>query len=681
MMSVFRQLLLEVFWREARSTKNETDTGKQEDEAVNVEVFDEETENDEMAAAAMDVVHKSETVDETELERVATRHVARFEEQESWDNETEVFTEVHADVNDEDLGDGVTQKTVDDSLVMVRKERSLAEVLSSLDATMATGNRGALPPKSASRAATPSTPLRSMTSVSPPFMLASAATVANARLHDYEGEKLNIMREDESSDSRADLTAIHATVILVFVVVAAIVMAIRRGRDKNFVRVTTWLFPAGGPAVLLHTQRDVRDLLRSLQPSNMVRNLVTVSSRMRAVLRNIVRRQSVFSATLGKWRIFPVQYCPPRWADALEGGISGDADQSASLGHTNSVLDISSSNRKIVRGGFGTAETMERENVTEWTKDWDISPRPQTEDTKQQGMFKDISDGGSSLRPGNTSDEPAKSVARADESDAGHRQGEEELMNYFITGSWNKKRRGTRAESRSGGGTGNHRLHSRTAEQENSQEGDVEQGVRPDVQAEGVTEIDCSSRDNLFPGNHSLHFQPILTNATDVQWVIDLTPKARHNERWTLLYSTACDGVSLNTLFHANQMSGGSGPALMLIRDDGGGIFGAYTSDRWRREKIGRCYGNGEAFVFSVTPQRVRHSWTQANYLFQSGSTTSLSLGGGSHFAIWLDGDLQNGTSGTCETFGSPCLSSTPEFQISSLEVWGFTALNRASLS
>ena len=37
--------------------------------AVNVEVFDEETENDEMAAGALDVVHKSETVDETELER------------------------------------------------------------------------------------------------------------------------------------------------------------------------------------------------------------------------------------------------------------------------------------------------------------------------------------------------------------------------------------------------------------------------------------------------------------------------------------------------------------------------------------------------------------------------------------------------------------------------------------
>ena len=242
--------------------------------------------------------------------------------------------------------------------------------------------------------------------------------------------------------------------------------------------------------------------------------------------------------------------------------------------------------------------------------------------------------------------------------------------------------KGSRLESRAGG-TDIRRMYSRNFEQDiddiplNSHDGDVEQG-RPGLQAEGGADVDRTSRDHLFPGNHRIHFQAILTNATDVQWVTGLTPKARHNERWALLYSTACDGISLNTLFRANQTAGGSGPALMLIRDDGGGVFGAYTSDHWRREKIGRCYGNGEAFVFSVTPQQVRYSWTQANYLFQSGSSASLSLGGGSHFALWLDGDLHNGTSGTCETFGSPCLSSTPEFRIKQLEVWGFAALDRA---
>jgi len=310
-------------------------------------------------------------------------------------------------------------------------------------------------------------------------------------------------------------------------------------------------------------------------------------------------------------------------------------------------------------------------------------------------------------------------------SDAAHLQGEVDLMNYFLTGSRSRSKsrrecdsnRSSRAEPGAGAGVGTgshcHNSHGRALELESSDEipapslrddaGDVERG-QPGPHRDSGAGGECSttrhrdrdptrdptgdqdptpeqlqpSHQPFFPGNTSLHFQAILTRAADVQWVTSLTPKARHNERWTLLYSTASDGISLKTLFRANQAAGGTGPALLLIRDDGGGVFGAYTTDRWRREKVGRCYGNGEAFVFSVYPTRARHAWTQANYLFQSGSSVSMSLGGGSHFALWIDGDLHHGTSGTCETFGSPCLSSSPEFRIRQIEVWGFTALNRA---
>jgi len=155
---------------------------------------------------------------------------------------------------------------------------------------------------------------------------------------------------------------------------------------------------------------------------------------------------------------------------------------------------------------------------------------------------------------------------------------------------------------------------------------------------------------------------------------VNVVPAARRTECWELLYSTARDGVSLHTLFRCNE---GIGPALLLIRDSAGYIFGAYTSDRWRREKVGRTYGTGEAFVFTTRPRRAQHVWTKANYLFQSGSSDSISIGGGSHFALWLDGDLMFGTSGACESFGNPCLASTAEFGIAQLEVWGFATLNR----
>ena len=182
----------------------------------------------------------------------------------------------------------------------------------------------------------------------------------------------------------------------------------------------------------------------------------------------------------------------------------------------------------------------------------------------------------------------------------------------------------------------------------------------------------------FFPGNRALHENAILTDPEDIRWIVQQTPKARKNESWVLLYSTARDGVSLHTLYRMCRTA--SGPALTLIRDADDDIFGSFTSEPWRKEKIGKNYGNGEAFVFTVLPKRACFRWTKNNYLFQSGSSTSLSIGGGSHFALWIDEALQNGTSGFCETFNSQRLSSEASFRIRAVEVWGFVANSRASI-
>ena len=58
------------------------------------------------------------------------------------------------------------------------------------------------------------------------------------------------------------------------------------------------------------------------------------------------------------------------------------------------------------------------------------------------------------------------------------------------------------------------------------------------------------------------------------------------------------------------------------------------------------------------------------NEYFQFSSPDSLAIGGGGHFAIWLDADLMYGHSGICDTFGSPTLSNKDEFAIQRLELW-----------
>lgn len=134
---------------------------------------------------------------------------------------------------------------------------------------------------------------------------------------------------------------------------------------------------------------------------------------------------------------------------------------------------------------------------------------------------------------------------------------------------------------------------------------------------------------------------------------------------WQLVYSTMRHGVSLQT-FYSNLA--GSDPVLVFIRDAGGAVFGCYTSVPWRASK--QYYGNGEGFVFSLAPKLQVYKWTRANSFFQLGSMGSIAMGGGGKFAIFLDSMFERGSSGPCDTFDSPCLASSDEFDVVVLEAY-----------
>ena len=100
-------------------------------------------------------------------------------------------------------------------------------------------------------------------------------------------------------------------------------------------------------------------------------------------------------------------------------------------------------------------------------------------------------------------------------------------------------------------------------------------------------------------------------------------------------------------------------------------VFGAFASECLRMHP--HFYGTGETFVFRLdTPEPKVYTWTLKNDFFMYAGTRSFSFGGGANFAIWIDEDLLHGNSQPCETFNSPALASTPDFEIAVLEVWGF---------
>jgi hypothetical protein len=79
----------------------------------------------------------------------------------------------------------------------------------------------------------------------------------------------------------------------------------------------------------------------------------------------------------------------------------------------------------------------------------------------------------------------------------------------------------------------------------------------------------------------------------------------------------------------------------------------------------------------AVQPKAVMWPWHQKrmavarNDFFQFGRGDCLALGGAPHYALCLNGDLEFGSSGDSDTFGSPCLAGSEEFEIGRVELWG----------
>ncbi|KAF8057677.1 PAP17 [Scenedesmus sp. PABB004] len=104
-------------------------------------------------------------------------------------------------------------------------------------------------------------------------------------------------------------------------------------------------------------------------------------------------------------------------------------------------------------------------------------------------------------------------------------------------------------------------------------------------------------------------------------------PPLHRGTPWLLIYSTARDGTSLATLLRKAERVA---PSLLLVRDGGGGVFGAFVAEAWRAAP--RFYGTGESFVFQLAPAQHSWGWVNApglrNDFFQYASHEGLGVGG-----------------------------------------------------
>ncbi|XP_015890643.3 oxidation resistance protein 1 [Ziziphus jujuba] len=148
-------------------------------------------------------------------------------------------------------------------------------------------------------------------------------------------------------------------------------------------------------------------------------------------------------------------------------------------------------------------------------------------------------------------------------------------------------------------------------------------------------------------------------------------PALIQGRKWLLLYSTWRHGISLSTLYRRSMLW--PGLTLLVVGDRKGAVFGGLVEAPLRPTNKKKYQGTNETFVFTDKPGHpVIFHPTGANRYFTVCAMDFLAIGGGGHFALYLDSDLLNGSSSNSETYGNPCLANSEDFEVKEVELWGF---------
>jgi len=87
-------------------------------------------------------------------------------------------------------------------------------------------------------------------------------------------------------------------------------------------------------------------------------------------------------------------------------------------------------------------------------------------------------------------------------------------------------------------------------------------------------------------------------------------------------------------------------------------VFGGLITEQIKFHDRDKYYGNGTMGVWSFnTGEAKYYPWSFQNSYFLLSCSDFIAFGGGGDFAIYMDSDLNKGTSGPCDTFKSPSLS------------------------
>jgi len=138
---------------------------------------------------------------------------------------------------------------------------------------------------------------------------------------------------------------------------------------------------------------------------------------------------------------------------------------------------------------------------------------------------------------------------------------------------------------------------------------------------------------------------------------------------WTLRFCTSRDGYSLHNLYR--KLGRIDAPVLVVVEDLGGRVFGGLSSTTIKASE--HFFGTSECFLFSFCPEFEIYKWNGDNFYFVQACEEFLAFGSGlGQAGLWLDSDLNKGTTDRSLTYGNPPLVPESDFVIKNLECWTF---------
>jgi hypothetical protein len=149
---------------------------------------------------------------------------------------------------------------------------------------------------------------------------------------------------------------------------------------------------------------------------------------------------------------------------------------------------------------------------------------------------------------------------------------------------------------------------------------------------------------------------------TDVLQLVRWLPPRFVDRSWRLVYtaggasaklhkkgaSQKQDGFSIKSVYENMRSCRPNSPVISIIRDEKGYLFGVFSTEPWRESP--KSFGCGETFVFKLQPDAEMFRWSHTGEDFLQCTKSYIAVGGGKAAALWLDDELNVGSSGECRS-------------------------------